>query len=186
MDLNRVQAKPQPKATILCKKNVTGESCSSAKGGRLAAAVMTGYFGSARFCDALVGWFTLFLRCLALAVVALQVFSTRGLAKRKCRAVIGRCAPPIIILGCCSFWKPLSSACSLSSQGIQKMLQADAKDFLMDCDPVAWLLGACGHHGLNRSNVPLQQRVSLQAIIGLSQSYVCEATKAFVPVPWPD
>jgi len=52
-------------------------------------------------------------QCLALAVVALQVFSTR----------------------------------------IQKMLQADAKDFLMDCDP---------------------------AIIGLSQSYVCEATKAFV------
>ncbi|CAE7221646.1 unnamed protein product [Symbiodinium sp. CCMP2592] len=74
---------------------------------------MTGCFGSAkRFCDGRLV-FSLVLRCLALAVVALQVFSTR----------------------------------------IQKMLQADAKDFLMDCDP---------------------------AIIGLSQSYVCEATKAFV------
>ncbi|CAE7947963.1 unnamed protein product [Symbiodinium sp. KB8] len=52
-------------------------------------------------------------QCLALAVVALQVFSTR----------------------------------------IQKMLQADAKDFLMDCNP---------------------------AIIGPLESYVCEATKAFV------
>ncbi|CAE7213168.1 unnamed protein product [Symbiodinium pilosum] len=52
-------------------------------------------------------------QCLALSLIALQVFSTR----------------------------------------IQKMLQADAKDFLMQCDP---------------------------ASIGLAQSYVCEASKAFV------
>ena len=63
MDLNRVHAKPQPKATILCKKNVTGESCSSAKGGRLAAAVMT------------VFWKRTLLRCIGRLVYPLsQVF----------------------------------------------------------------------------------------------------------------
>ena len=70
-------------------------------------------------------------RCLALAVVALQVFSTRALSQRNIGAKLHlklSAKRPVM-----SYWHTVNS-------GIQKMLQADAKDFLMKCDPATCIV----------------------------------------------